>query len=98
MVVSMAWRVESRIDRSRWVAHDGDRWTADDATRLNMLAIADGPQLLTPTGPTYVPQRRNDEVAAYLAALSLIPAPVASGDVPDVPRPPAGDVPPDTVY
>jgi hypothetical protein len=98
MVVGMAWRVESRTDRGRWVAHDGDRWTADDATRPHMLALADGPQPLTPTGPVYTPERPDDEAAAYLAAVSLVPAPVVSGSPPDVPCWIAPDAPSGTVY
>ncbi|MGI5196573.1 hypothetical protein ACQEVY_23475 [Streptomyces sp. CA-288835] len=94
----MAWRVESRTDVDRWVAHDGRQWTADDVTRLNMITLADGPQPLTPTGPVYAPKGPGDEVAEYLAAVRLVPAPQVSGEPPQVPSPPAGDDAQDVVY
>jgi hypothetical protein len=94
----MVWRVDSRTDARRWVAHDGRQWTADDVTRLDMIALADGPQPLTPTGPTYTPTGPGDEVAAYLAAVRLVPAPQVSGEPPQAPRMPVGDDMQDVVY
>lgn len=94
----MAWRVESRTDRGRWVAHDGQHWTADDETRPHMIALASGPQLLTPTGPTYTPAGPGDETGVFLAAMSIVPAPMASGALPDIPRLPEAPTSPETVY
>lgn len=94
----MTWRVESRIEAGRWVAHDGHQWTADAVTRIDMIALADGPQPLTPTGPTYTPTGPGDEVAAYLAAVRLVPAAQTSGKPPTVPRVSAGDDSQDVVY
>jgi hypothetical protein len=56
-----------------------------------MIALADGPQPLTPTGPYYTPAGPGDEVAAYLAAVRLVPAPQVSGKPPRTPSLSAGD-------
>ncbi|MEV4749067.1 hypothetical protein AB0K21_22035 [Streptosporangium sp. NPDC049248] len=62
-------------------------------TAVAMFDLVDGPQMLTPSGPVYEPQGNGDEVAAFLCAMSLIPAPVVSGDPPPVPQVEADDDP-----
>lgn len=94
----MAWRVESRTESGRWVAHDGTQWTADVVTRPHVIALAGGAQPLTPTGPYYTPEGPDDEVAVYLTAVRVVPAPQVSGTPPRVPRLLAGDEPDDVVY
>jgi len=98
MVVDMSWRVDSRTDKGRWVAHDGGQWFADEATRPHMVALAGRPQPLTPVGPFYTPKGPDDEVAAFLAALNLVPAPQVSGQPPQTPSLPAGGDEQDIVY
>jgi hypothetical protein len=90
--------VESRTDAGRWVAHDGRQWTADDTTRIDMIALADGAQPLTPTGPYYTPAGPDDEVAAYLTAVRVVPAPQVTGEPPRVPTPPASSDEQGVVY
>jgi hypothetical protein len=63
-----------------------------------MIVLADGPQPLTPTGPHYTPTGPGDEVAAYLAAVRLVPAPQVSGEPPQVPRPPDAGGMPDVAF
>ncbi len=82
----MSWRIESELDPSRWVEHDGTRWTADPETAVAMTDLADEPQLLAPLGPVYEPQGPGDEIAAFLCARTLIPSPKVSGDPPEVPQ------------
>lgn len=89
----MSWRIESRIVSGRWVAHDGEKWTADEVTTGVMQGLTGNAQPLTPTGPWYEPEVDNDPVAVYLCALAVVPAPEVSGDPPPVPEIDTGDNP-----
>lgn len=82
------WRVDSRTDAGRWFEHDGAGWAADPSTRLDVLVLNRGPQPLTPTGPFYEPTGPDDEIALFLVALGVVPAPQVSGTPPTVPTVP----------
>jgi hypothetical protein len=88
----MSWRVESRTEPGRWVAYDGAQWTADPDTRSLLEIVRNDPQPLTPVGPVYTPDGPDDEVALFLAATGIVPAPTVTGTAPDVPTvPPPAD-------
>lgn len=81
----MPWRIESRSDAGKWIAHDGAQWTADPDTRDLVLILRAGTQPLTPVGPFYEPTGPDDEVALFLAGLGAVPAPAVAGDPPSLP-------------
>lgn len=84
----MTWRIESRTERGRWAAYDGSQWDADPETRSLLEIVRDDPQPLTPVGPVYTPDGPGDEVALFLAATGIIPAPSVTGTPPALPQVP----------
>lgn len=93
----MTWIATSRQQTGRFVAFDGEAWSADAATTETLNLIGPfGPALLTPVGPVYQPRSDLDDIALYLNALSVLPGgATVTGDapaLPEIPAVPAGAV------
>lgn len=80
----MAWQISGN---GRFVKYSRSGIvTADRESRIALDGLRGQPVKLTPTGPTYHPSGRDDEVGIYLHALAVVPGPVeVSGEPPMVP-------------
>lgn len=81
----MTWRIDGADGRFVSYSRSGIV-RADTASRIELDGRRGEPVSLTPTGPTYRPSGRDDEVGIYLHGLRIVPGPVeVTGDPPFVP-------------